>query len=136
MITLLGSLIGFLSSIIPDVVKMFQDRQDKKHELEILKLQIQREQTAFNQKLDAINVQADIAESKQLYSTYKTQIKWVDALNGTVRPVIAYSFFFLYAFLKIEFADNLWTEEDQAIFAGIISFYFGQRSMLALRKNI
>lgn len=133
MITLLGSLIGFLSSIIPDVVKIFQDRQDKKHELEILKLQIQREQTAFNQKLEAINVQADIAESKQLYATYKTQIKWVDALNGTVRPVIAYSFFFLYAFLKIEFADNLWTEEDQAIFAGIISFYFGQRSMLALR---
>jgi hypothetical protein len=133
MITLLGSLIGFLSSIIPDVVKIFQDRQDKKHELEILKLQIGREQTAFNQKLEAINVQADIAESKQLYSTYKTQIKWVDALNGTVRPVIAYSFFFLYAFLKIEFADNLWTEEDQAIFAGIISFYFGQRSMLALR---
>lgn len=135
MITLLGSLIGFLSSIIPDVVKMFQDRQDKKHELEILKIQIQREQTAFNQKLEAINVQADIAESKQLYATYKTQIKWVDALNGTVRPVIAYSFFFLYAFLKIEFADNLWTEEDQAIFAGIISFYFGQRSMLALRRG-
>lgn len=133
MITLFGSLIGFFGSIIPDIVKIFQDRQDKRHELEILKLQIEREKTIHGQKLEAISQQADIAEAKVLYQTYKTEIKWVDALNGTVRPVIAYSFFFLYAFLKIELSDNLWSEEDQAIFAGIISFYFGQRSMWKMR---
>jgi len=60
------------------------------------------------------------------------------ALNGTVRPVIAYSFFALYASVKaIQFSANLpwllWTAEDQAIFAGIISFYFGQRAMSKLR---
>jgi len=29
----------------------------------------------------------------------------------------------------------LWTAEDQAIFAGIISFYFGQRAMSKLRQG-
>jgi hypothetical protein len=67
-------------------------------------------------------------------------IRWVDALNGTVRPVIAYSFFILYALVKgMQFSAGLpwllWTEEDQAIFAGIISFYFGQRAMSKLRQG-
>jgi hypothetical protein len=31
--------------------------------------------------------------------------------------------------LKI-FLDFLWSGDDQAIFSGIISFYFGQRAML------
>jgi len=71
----------------------------------------------------------------------------VDALNGTVRPVIAYSFFMLYAAVKllsyaaiagsnavpfVVIHDTLWTEDDAAIFAGIISFYFGQRAMKKL----
>ena len=29
----------------------------------------------------------------------------------------------------------LWTTEDHAIFAGIISFYFGQRAMSKLRSG-
>ncbi len=83
---------------------------------------------------------ADIAESRALYKTYNTGIKWVDVLNGTVRPVIAYSFFILYAVIKaMQFSADLpwllWTVEDQAIFAGIISFYFGQRAMSKLRQG-
>lgn len=36
MITLLGSLLGFLSSAFPEVLRHWQDRQDRKHELHIL----------------------------------------------------------------------------------------------------
>jgi cellulose synthase/poly-beta-1,6-N-acetylglucosamine synthase-like glycosyltransferase len=74
----------------------------------------------------------------------------VDALNGTVRPVIAYAFFILYALVKllsyaavansnvvpfVVLHDTLWTEDDAAIFAGIISFYFGQRAMAKVRQG-
>jgi hypothetical protein len=104
--------------------------------------------SAFSQRLEEIGMQADIAESAALYKTYTTGITWVDALNGTVRPVIAYAFFVLYATVKfIAYAalpdvgvpfvvvyDTLWTQDDAAIFAGIISFYFGQRAMSKLRK--
>ena len=72
------------------------------------------------------------------------------SLNGTVRPVIAYCFFMLYAAVKflsyaaiahadavpfVVLHDTLWTEDDSAIFAGIISFYFGQRAMSKLRSG-
>lgn len=140
MITLLGSLLGFLSAAFPDFLKLFRDAQDRKHELKILELQMQQQAQGHSNRLEEIQVNADITESQALYRTYNTGIRWVDALNGTVRPVIAYSFFLLYAVVKVmQFSAGLpwllWTEEDQAIFAGIISFYFGQRAMSKLRQG-
>ncbi len=152
MMTLFGSLLGFLGAAFPDFLKLFRDAQDKKHEIKILEMQMEQQKQGHTQRLEEItvqgNMQADIAESQALYKTYTTGITWVDALNGTVRPVIAYAFFILYASVKIlaylavsNFATTslailyttLWTEEDAAIFAGIISFYFGQRAMNKLR---
>lgn len=138
MLTLLGSLLGLLGSMVPDVLKMFRDSADKKHELKILELQMQQQATGHTQRLEEIKIQADISESKALYDTYTTHITWVDALNGSVRPVIAYCFFLLYATVKLTAVYNglawqAWTEEDAAIFAGIMSFYFGQRAMTKLR---
>ncbi|MEZ5690504.1 MAG: hypothetical protein R3D71_02425 [Rickettsiales bacterium] len=138
MITLLGSLLGFISAAFPDLLKLFRDAQDRKHELKILEMQMAQQAQGHTNRLEEIHVEADIAESRALYRTYNTGIKWVDALNGTVRPVIAYSFFILYAVVKMmQFSADLpwllWSEEDQAIFAGIISFYFGQRAMSKVR---
>ena len=138
MITLLGSLLGFISSTFPDLLKLFRDSADKQHEITLLKMQMEFQAQGHQERLEAINTNADITESAALYKTYTTGISWVDALNGTVRPVIAYSFFILYAAVKImhysaDLPWLLWTEDDRAIFAGIISFYFGQRAMAKLR---
>jgi hypothetical protein len=150
MITLLGSLLGFISSTFPSLLKMWQDSSDKQHEITLLKMQMEQQAQGHTERLDEINAQADITESAALYKTYTTGIDWVDALNGTVRPVIAYAFFILYALVKllsyaavansnavpfVVLHDTLWTEDDAAIFAGIISFYFGQRAMSKVRQG-
>ena len=148
MVTLLGSLLGFISAAFPDFLKLIRDHQDRKHELTILQLQMQQQAQGHSNRLEEINVQADISESRALYKTYNTSIKWVDALNGTVRPVLAYAFFLLYASVKwaqismlldsstlSQVLPLIWQMEDQAIFAGIISFYFGQRAMSKLRSG-
>ena len=144
MITLLGSILGFISSLFPELLNIFKDRRDKKHELEILHIQIEREKQGIQGKLEEVQIKAITQETKALLGTYKTGIEWVDALNGTVRPVLAYAFFALYATVKLlawyKFSqtssapafmlyESLWTEEDSCIFAGIISFYFGSRAM-------
>ena len=46
MITLLASIAGFISSIIPEIVKYFKDANDKKHELAIVEKQIEYNPTA------------------------------------------------------------------------------------------
>ena len=146
MITLLASITGFISSLIPDALKFLLDKSDKKHELEILKLQIQMQEKGINNNLEEIQAVVDLNEAKAIYATYKSGINWIDSLNGTVRPVLAYAFFFIYSFTKflqyqvlitqITILDIslLWSEEDQAIFAGIISFYYGQRALSKVRK--
>lgn len=139
MITLLGTLLGFLGAIFPEALKIWHDRMDKSHELAILDRQMDMQKAGHNQQMEAIGAWADVAEMKAVHSTYTTQIAWVDALNGSVRPVLAYGFFLLYAFVKFQQVAHtpwlLWEEDDRAIFAGIISFYFGQRAMQKYRTR-
>ena len=65
-------------------------------------------------------------------------VRWVDALAASVRPVITYWFMALYcaaktaAFVGAVDADvdwivaiqALWTEADQALWAGVLNFWF------------
>jgi hypothetical protein len=148
MITLLAALAGFISSLIPEILKFFTDKYDKKHEIQLLEYQIRIQKLVHNQRLEEINASGNTEEIRALYKTYQTGVSWVDALNGTVRPILAYSFFGIYTFIKFlqykiiinsislyEVINILWNVDDQAIFAGIISFYFGQRAVLKLRSR-
>ncbi|GAB4167837.1 MAG: hypothetical protein Tsb006_6710 [Rickettsiaceae bacterium] len=148
MITLLASIAGFISSIVPEIIKYFKDINDKKHELNILDKQIEYNKTSASKTLEEIYISRDVLEQASLYTTYKTDIKWIDMLNGSVRPVLAYSFFLMYMCVKylqykaistsahiIEYIDVIWNVDDQAIFAGIISFYYGQRTFRRFWKN-
>ncbi len=146
MITLLATLTGFISSLIPEIMKYFVDKNDKKHEIQILEYQLQINKLTNDRKLEEIANIQNSSEAQSIYKTYRTGICWVDSLNGTVRPVLAYSFFAIYSFIKFlqykivmasaaihEVINILWNIDDQAIFAGIISFYFGQRAVSKLR---
>jgi len=145
MFSIIGSVIGFLGSIIPNLLKLWQDKKDKEHELAILNIQVERDKLGFAQKMEEINVQADIAESEALYKSLQpVGVKWVDGLIGTVRPIITYSFFGLYGAIKywqfITYGAShdlftLWTDADMTIFCTIISFWFGSRTFQKLYKK-
>jgi len=140
MVTILGSLVGFLSALFPDIFKLLRDKSDRQHELALAELQMQLQAQGRSERLEEIALQTDAAMAKAAYQTYHSGIGWVDALNGTVRPVLAYGFFMLYVAVKwmqyqmltLPWQDAvgaLWQPEDQAVFSAIISFYFGQRAM-------
>jgi hypothetical protein len=151
MLTLLGSLLGFVTSAFPDLLGLFRDSQDRKHELAILDRQLEQMTLGHQQRLDEIEVQADIAETKALYRHDKpVGVAWVDALRASVRPVVTYAFFLLFAGVKgsalyvliavegLVLADALpriWDPETQALFAAVMSFWFGQRALSKLRQG-
>ena len=158
MLTIIGSLIGFLGSFAPKMLQMWQDKKDKAHELAVMQLQIQSQEKIAGQRLEEVRVNAESEEMKALYESAKiapSGVTWVDGvlalLTGSVRPVITYAFFSLYALVKwtqaasvSAFYSNItwttamaktWTEEDSAIFATLISFWFSGRIMQKFFKK-
>jgi len=150
MLTLLGSLLGFISSAFPDLLRLWQDHQDRKHELAILDRQMEQMRLGHAQRLEEIAVEADIAESKALYrhDSRPSGVKWVDGLRASVRPVITYAFFLLFTTVKtaalyvlvneqglsiIQALPQIWDPETQALFAAVMSFWFGQRALAKAR---
>lgn len=144
-------LFGFLASVVPNIFEFFKSKMDNKQELAILDRQVEMQKAGFNQRLEEINTQADIAESAALNDRIKPiGIRWVDAMASSIRPILTYLFFLDYVIVKIAFGyayyhaqplpwlDNrhwfdiiikLWDEDDRAIFGAVMGFWFGSRAM-------
>lgn len=157
MFTLFTTIVSFLTAGVPKVLDFFQDRGDKKHELEMAQLQLTRElelqkaglasQVKIEEiKYDEIQTAAASSEREALYQhdieIGKGASQWMVNLRSSVRPVISYGmllllmavegFGFYYAVntgISYQIAiDSLWNENMQVIFASIIAFHFGTRS--------
>jgi hypothetical protein len=145
MLTLFGSLLGFLGSIFPDLFSLFKNKYDQAHELALFDRQIKLQRLTQTHEKESTAKLLDTMEMQAIYHhAQPTSVKWIDALSGSVRPFITYTFFLLYAGVKlsqglvmVHVADELswaqvlvqlWHEEDQALFAAVMSFWFGQRS--------
>lgn len=142
-LTIFSALMGLFSSLVPDIFKYFQDKKDKAHELAIMDRQMEMAKLKHDERLEEIHVPENLAEIKALYGSIKTNIVWVDALNGCVRPIIALLMLSMYYIMQIMYfqiltsnpnipayviIDVLWSDEDQAFLGYIMGFYFGGRN--------
>ena len=62
MITLLASIAGFITSIVPEIIRYFKDINDKKHELDILEKQIKFNTLNATRTLQEIQISQEIIE--------------------------------------------------------------------------
>jgi len=143
MLAIIGSLVGFFSSFVPEIFNFLKDKKDKEHELKLINLQIEALKIGNTTRLEEVQIRANAEESKYLYhhANHHGKAKWVDALSSSVRPVITYTFFLLYAtfkitdFMMIGSMAPIWTDEDQGIFCAVIGFWFGARAFSKARLN-
>jgi hypothetical protein len=153
---ILSAIIGFVGGFVPDLLKFFKQREDNKHELAVMNLQIQAQEKAHTQRLEEINAEADIRESEALYKSAEvklTGVKFIDGLmalyNSSVRPTITYGITVLYAAVKIAQLSQmkvlgqswdktvisiLWTEFDANILMLTLSYWFGSRQATRVFK--
>jgi hypothetical protein len=139
---------------VPKILDIFQDKADKKHELELARMQTEREMQmmaagyAAQAKVEEIRteqvqINADMQTHMALLQHDTESAKgaslWVINARAMVRPAITYGMFlllvfvdvfgFLYAFHREVAFDQalnlLWDDDSQQIFASIIAFYFG-----------
>ena len=149
MLSLMGSLLGFGTSFLPKILDLWQDRSDKKHELAVMEVQIRQQIELATQKLEAVNVDADIREIEALQKSMQpTGVGWVDAYRASVRPTITYAFFAVFCIVEIsaylsltamglsgvDAAKLTFNENTFALFSCVISFWFGGRAISRLSK--
>lgn len=141
MLSILGSVLGFGTSFLPKVLGFFEEKRDQAHELKMMDKQLEQQLQIGVQKLQMVNVDADIRETEVLHKEHasitKKSSQWVINLSASVRPIITYCLFIEFAALTLsvnmdwigmEQYTMIWNSEFQAIFAAVVSFWFGQRS--------
>jgi hypothetical protein len=157
MLTLISSLLSFLSGGLPNILNFFQDKSDKKHELQMAQLQTERELQMAEKgfiaqakveeiHLEQAQVEAQLSERQALYNhdieISKGASRWVINIRSLVRPVITYGLFGLLVFVEIfgffyairtgvdfQVAMNLlWDDETQIIWSSVVSFWFGTQA--------
>jgi len=153
-ITLLGSLLGFSTSIIPEILSFFKQGQANKQELAMLEAKAQYAQALSSMKLEELDAKAEIVETEKLYEhdmALAARGGWVVSLQASVRPVITY--LFMATFIAVEGGlvyslianqnvdwptalESAFGDEEMAMFSAILSFWFGNRAMSKARAVI
>jgi hypothetical protein len=157
MFTLFTTIVSFLTAGVPKVLDFFQDKTDKKHELEMAQLQLTRElelqKAGFVQqakieeiKLDEIQTTTASAEQQALY-THDIEIgkgasQWAVNARSLVRPIVTYILLLLLVFIEVAgfiyatqtgvpfpvAIDKLWDKDMEVVWASVLSFWFGSRA--------
>lgn len=151
MLSLLGSALGFAGSALPAVTEIWKNKSNQKFELERMKVQAELSKAGFDHEIRAHEVQAADKEHERLIQhdiAISRGSGVITALQRSVRPVITYAFFLLFIIIELillrqaivtgmevaEAIQILWDDQTKAIFAAIISFWFGTRAIDKARK--
>ena len=151
MITLLGSLLGFGTSFLPEVLNYFKRGQEQKHELQRMKMEIELMAKRSEFKIQELDKEAEIKEAEGLYKHDSVDAGgFINALRGRVRPIITYAFFGLFVAIKVTALISLmslpemqlnmalsmiWDDQTAGLFSAIMAFWFGNRAVSKYYKT-
>jgi len=145
--TLLGGLLGGAFRLAPEFLKWLDRKGERGHELAMQDKALEFEKIRGAQRMAEIGSQAEAAWNtgaiEALRDAVRTQgektgVWWADAVSSSVRPIITYWLMALYCAAKtVAFVAALnagagwgvavlaaWSEADQALWAGVLNFWF------------
>ena len=149
---LLGSVLGFGGSVVPAITDHFKTKANNKFELQKMEKMAELRAAGFDHEMKMFETQAADKEHDRLIQhdiSINQGTGFIAGLQKSVRPIITYCFFGLFCAIEItllrealnngtSIADSLgllWDGDTKAIFAAIISFWFGSRAIDKSRKN-
>ena len=144
--TLFGGMLGGIFRLLPELFKFLDAKNERAHELSMQDKALEFQKLKGDQKIDEITAQGQAdwntgtldTLKEAISSQMKSGVAWVDGLSSSVRPVVTYWFMLLYCAAKTAvfitainagspWTDAIklsWTEADQALWAGILNFWF------------
>ena len=151
---ILGSVFGGLFRMAPEVLKFFDKKNERQHELAMFARQCELETLRGQQKLAEIGAQREAAIDVGVMDAFNNAIVsqaemakaaggWAASLSASVRPIVTYWVLFVWSFIHVWFAWNAWlagapaievfktmmTPDFSALLAGTINFWFLDRTL-------
>lgn len=147
-----GSILGGLFRLAPEAMKLWDRANERKHELDMFRLQTDLEKQRGSQKLAEIGAQHQAAIDTGVMDAFGAAVRqqtemvkaagkgWIAAISATVRPVVTYWMLVLYSVFKIalfmtmsgptpEVIVNMWTSDDMALLCGTLNYWFMDRTL-------
>lgn len=122
MLTLISSIAGYIVALFPRLFDRWQDAADKKHELEIMHMQLQQQLRMVDKGVGIPNKEAELRTEVATQQEYGEQMamiynqqekllegasKWVRDLTAATRPLV--TFLFVLELVAINFIILAWT---------------------------
>ena len=151
---ILGSLLGGVFRLAPEVLKFLDKKNERQHELSMFARQCELETLRGQQKLAEIGANREAAVDVGVMDAFNNAIVqqaemvkaaggWVASLSASVRPVVTYWVMFIWSFVHVWFAWNAWlagaaptvvfttmiTPDFSALLAGTINYWFLDRTL-------
>ena len=149
-----GSLLGGIFRLAPEVLKYFDKKNERQHELAMFDKQCDLEKVRGQIKLEEIGAQRDMAVDVGVMDAFKAAIDqqtemakaaggWVASLSASVRPVMTYYLLLLYGVAKtasialayaagqpmLEVLKEVWSVDDMALLSGVVNFWILDRTL-------
>lgn len=143
--TLFGGLLGGLFRIAPELIKVFDRKNERDHELKMLQAEMEFAKIRGEIAMRQAEAQMTVAELDAMAQALKEQGEtaraagwFVAAVSALVRPAVTYWFVGLYSAVKIvsmwmateaggdwrEVLINSWTKDDMAMLMLVLTFWF------------
>jgi hypothetical protein len=151
---ILGGVFGGIFRLAPEVLKFFDKKNERSHELAMFEHQCDLEKIRGQQKLAEIGAQREAAVDVGAMDAFNAAIQqqaemtkaaggWAAALSASVRPVVTYWVLLIWSFVHVWFAWNAWTAglppsevfkqlmspDFSALLSGTINFWFLDRTL-------
>jgi hypothetical protein len=151
---ILGGALGGIFRLAPEVLKFFDKKNERAHEMLMFSRQCELEQIRGQMKLAEIGAQREAAVDVGVMDAFNSAIEqqatmvkaaggWAAALSASVRPVVTYWVLFVWSFIHVWFAWNAWitgappvevfkimmSPDFSALLAGTINFWFLDRTL-------
>jgi len=145
LVTVASGGLGGLLRLAPEIMKGFDRKHERAHELAMMQVEIQIVEKRLEHEMRKVDAAMTMAEMDAISQAVKEQGqtaraagKFVAAISALVRPLVTYWYVFLYSAVKIvsmwmaiqaggdwkEVLVLSWTDEDRAILAMILMFWF------------
>jgi hypothetical protein len=154
MSAIIGSILGFSATLAPEAMTMIKDHFAHAREMEVKVAELSAAKEGWEYAAHANSKIADLAaaQQKQLEAMQAdgADCKLIQFVKSSVRPILTYSFFVLFAVVKLVSAFHayhvehlstlqalplLWDDETETLFSAVISFWFGSRAFTKVTNN-